>query len=86
MRPETLMEYVRKLPAVPFRIVMNSGRTYDVRHRDLIGVARDHFLVFSRSADSDIYDRYDVVSLLLVERLEIIEPQPAPADRKSEQA
>jgi hypothetical protein len=73
MRPETLMNHVRGLPGQPFRIVLNSGRSYDILHREIITVGRDVFLYFYCTAGAEYFDRWDTVSLLLIERIEQID-------------
>ena len=73
MRPETLAGYVRAVPFRPFRLVMNSGKVYEVRHPELIRIGRDFVLYFYASAPDDPIDRWDTLSLLLVERVEQLE-------------
>lgn len=70
MRPETLQSYLRAVPFVPFRLVMNSGRAWDVRHPEMIRVGRDVFLYYHAEAPEAPFDRFDTVSLVLVERIE----------------
>jgi hypothetical protein len=41
MRPESIQTYLRAQPFRPFRIVMNSGKTYEVRHPEAASVGRD---------------------------------------------
>ena len=43
MRPDTLLSYARAVPIRPFRLTMNSGRAFDVRHPEMIRVGRDAF-------------------------------------------
>ena len=38
VRPEDLHEYLRQRPFRPFRITLTDGRTFDVRHHELIMV------------------------------------------------
>lgn len=65
---QELLVYVRTEPFRPFRIRMNSGRTFDIRHPEMIKIGRDSFIIFSFvSEDQGIYDRWDTVSLVLIE-------------------
>ena len=50
MRPDTLMSYLKTQPFRPFRMVLNSGKTYDVRHPELVKVGRDFVVVFRATA------------------------------------
>ncbi|MFO0929227.1 MAG: hypothetical protein U0736_19755 [Gemmataceae bacterium] len=49
MSPETLREMLRQQPFVPFRIHTTDGRTFDVRHPEMV-------LVMSRTVVVGIYD------------------------------
>jgi hypothetical protein len=70
MRPETLLAYVRAAPFRPFRIVLNSGRAYDVRHQDLLQVGRDCFVLFYAAEQGGPFDRWETASLLLIDHIE----------------
>jgi len=72
------MSHVRALPAVPFRIVLNSGRTYEILHREIISVGRDVFLYFYCTPGAEYFDRWDTVSLLLIKRIEQIDKPSRP--------
>jgi hypothetical protein len=77
MRPETLLDYVRAVPFRPFRIVLNSGRSYDVWYPQMLRVTRDHFVLFHAETPDAPHDRFDTVGLLLVERVEHLEVKAA---------
>jgi len=77
VRPETLLGYVRATPFKPFRIVLNSGRSYEVRHPELIRVGRDCFIVFYAKTPDGPFDGWDTASLLLVEHVELLEAPAA---------
>jgi hypothetical protein len=74
MRPDDLLFWVRAVPFRPFRIFLNSGRTYDIRHPEMLRVGRTtmHIYSFSRPPE-DPFERAEMVSLLLVERVEPLE-------------
>jgi hypothetical protein len=38
---------------IPFRIVLDSGKTYDVQHPDFIEVGRDVFIYYHRPSKAD---------------------------------
>jgi hypothetical protein len=73
VRPDTLLSYVRAAPFRPFRLVMNSGRAFDIRHPETIRVGRDVFHYYHAETPDAPFDRWDTVSLLLIERVETIE-------------
>ena len=75
MRPDTLMSYLKTQPFRPFRMVLNSGKTYDVRHPQLVKVGRDFVVVFRATAPEAPVDSFDTVSLLLIEHVEHMETQ-----------
>lgn len=69
--PRELVTHLKKAPFVPFRIVLNSGPTLDVRHPEMVRVGRSTFTIYQPDPqDSELYDSYSTVSLLLVERIE----------------
>jgi hypothetical protein len=68
MQPSTLQTYVRAQPFRPFRIVMNSGAAYDIRHPEMIHVGRDFFNYYTSSGTDQFPDSWETVSLLLVEK------------------
>ncbi len=77
MPAQEILNYLRAQPFRPFRIRMTSGRTFDIRHPEMVRVGRGTILVFSFvSDDPEIYDRWDNVSLMLVEQLSHLDAQP----------
>lgn len=78
MTPQELLNYVRAQPFRPFRIRMNSGRTFDIRHPEMVRVGKRDLLIFTFVSDSpDVYDRWENVSLLLIESLAPLEASVA---------
>jgi hypothetical protein len=78
MAPQDLESELRKQPFQPFRIVTTLGKTYDITERDLpmILVGKRTVIIGLRVADTDPnFDRYEVVSLVHIVRLEPI-PRP----------
>jgi len=74
MRPDDVLLWLRAAPFQPFRIVLNSGRTYTVRHPEMLRVGRTsvHFFWFA-GEPVDPYERVEMFSLLLIERIEPVE-------------
>jgi hypothetical protein len=74
MRPENLQTWVRANPFVPFRIKLASGRTFEIRHPEMMKVGRSIAHVYSSvSADSEFFERTEMISLLLIESVEPLE-------------
>jgi len=82
MNPQDLDAELKKEPFEPFRIVTTTGKTYDVTQRDrpLIWIGKRTVLIGFRVPESDPYfDRYEVVSLFHIVRLEPIAESQAKA-------
>ena len=74
MTPQTVLGYVRAEPFRPFRIHMASGKTFDVRHPEMVGVGRTDLLDFSFASDQpDVFDEWQRVSLMLIESISHLE-------------
>jgi hypothetical protein len=79
MRPEDLVEWRTAVPFRPFRICLNSGRTYDIRHPEMLRVGRTtmhiySFRVFQGNGEpKEPHEHMEMVGLLLIERIEPIE-------------
>lgn len=71
--PQELDSELRKKPFQPFRIVTTDGKTYDITERDIpmLWVGGHVVLIGFRVAETDPhFDRYEVVSLAHIVRLE----------------
>ena len=66
MRPEDIRQFLRQEPFRPFRLTLTDGRTYDIRHPELVAIGRSSlFIGFPRQDDPEpVYDDYLIVSLL----------------------
>jgi hypothetical protein len=74
MAPQDLDSELHKEPFLPFRIVTTTGKIYDVTEQDvpmiLVG-KRTVIIGFRGVPETDLhFDRYEVVSLLHIVRLE----------------
>ncbi|HBI46131.1 MAG TPA: hypothetical protein DDY78_25255 [Planctomycetales bacterium] len=68
MPPSELLNYLRAAPFRPFQIRMAGERTYDIRHPEMIRVGKNSLIVFTFVTDEpDVYDRWETVSLMLIE-------------------
>ena len=78
MGPQDLASELNKTPFQPFRIVTTTGKSYDVTEKDrpLLLVGKRSVIIGLRVPESDpFFDRYEVVSLTHIVRLE---PIPVP--------
>ena len=74
MSPQEVLNYLQAQPFRPFRIRMNSGRTFDIRHPEMVRVGRRDLLIFTFVSESPgVYDRWENVALLLIESLSPLE-------------
>jgi hypothetical protein len=74
MTKQTIQGYVKAEPFRPFRLHLVSGRTFDIRHPELIKVLQSTLLVFKAASDSqDLTDEWETVSLMLIESIAHLE-------------
>jgi len=73
MQAEDVLFWTTAAPFHPFRILMNSGRTYDVRHPELVRVLRGSLLYFTPSRQEGIFDRAEMIGLNLIDKIEPID-------------
>ncbi len=78
MRPDDLLTWTRSSPFVPFRIRLNSGRTFEIRHPEMIRVGRSSVNVYTFAGEpTDPYERMEMLALVLIESIEPMEvPHP----------
>ncbi len=82
MRPEDIHFWLKAEPFRPFRIIMNGGRAYEVRHPELVRVMRTSLIFFTPTEQEDVYDRAQMIGLVLIDKIEPIgqpkgKPKPA---------
>lgn len=69
MRPEDLLDLVRRQPFAPLRIHITGGKTYNVQHPDQIIVLRSR-AVLAVGGEDGVGDRLEHVALVHVVRVE----------------
>jgi len=78
MRADDVLEWVRAAPFVPFRIRLNSGRAYDIRHPEMVRVGRTTAYIFSYFGNPpDLVEKMEMVGLVLIEAIEPLERAPS---------
>lgn len=74
MNSQDILGYVKAQPFRPFRIHVASGRDFEVRHSEMVRVGRSSLVVFTYlSDDPDVYDKWETVSLVLIESISHLE-------------
>lgn len=78
MTTQAILSYLRASPFRPFSIRMASGRTFDIRHPEMVRVGLRDNIVFKFVSDSaDVYDDWDTVGLSLLETISHLEASGA---------
>jgi hypothetical protein len=77
--PATLQTYLRAEPFRPFRVIMNSGKTYDIRHPELVRLGKDFFNYYYATPPDAPAERWETVSLLVVQNIQHLEEPAKPA-------
>jgi len=79
MTQEELRAAVHKQPFEPFRVVLTTGTTYDIRRPDLIMVGqRSAIIGMTNNPEATAYDRTIKVDLLHIVAIEEL-PVPPPS-------
>jgi hypothetical protein len=76
MSAKDIRDLLRAKPFEPFRIVVSDGTIYEIRHPELVvpGLATA-FIGYPDPNEPGIYERFDIVSMRHIIRLE---PAPQP--------
>jgi hypothetical protein len=70
MTLQTYRELLTKRPFQPFRLVMSSGKTYEVRHPEMAMLTRTDLLVGVGETDEGVPADFRICSLLHVATIE----------------
>lgn len=71
---QAVLGYVKAQPFRPFRLHMASGKTFDIRHPEMIKVLKSYILIFKATSDTlEIPDEAESVSLMLTESVSLLE-------------
>jgi hypothetical protein len=72
--PHDVLAYLKAQPFRPFRIHVVSGKTYDIRHPEVIRVTATTLVIFTYlSEDPEVFDRWETASLTLVETISYLD-------------
>ena len=74
MTPQTVLGYVKAEPFRPFRLHVASGKTFDIRHPEMIKVLKSYVLIFKAADDAlELPDEWESVSLTLTDSISHLE-------------
>jgi len=75
MVPKEIISVVFAEPFRPFRLHMASGKTYDIRHPEVVQLGRNHLTLFTPFLDDETEgdQLWKKISLMLVESVEPID-------------
>jgi hypothetical protein len=74
MTVQTYRDLLAQRPFRPFRLVMSSGHTYDVRHPEMAMLTRTDLLVGVGETDEGVPAEFRICSLLNVSSIERLSP------------
>lgn len=73
MTPKEVVNIVLAEPFRPFRINMASGKTYEIRHPEIVQVGKSNLTIFTPMLDDDeqeVNQLWKKISLMLIESIE----------------
>ncbi len=77
MTVQTFRELLTQRPFRPFRLVMSSGKTYEIRHPEMAMLTRTDILVGIDETDEGVPANFRICSLLHVTAVEPLIPATA---------
>jgi hypothetical protein len=79
MFSKDLADLIRRRPFKPFRITLTDGRSYEIRHPEIVMLGKTTVIVGFPAADEEepVFDRFKIVDLL-----HIMEAEPIDAEAK----
>lgn len=70
----TLLDYFNAEPFRPFRIHMASGKTFDIRHPEMIRVTKLSAVIFTYlGGETQVPDYWETASLMLMETISYLD-------------
>ena len=73
--PEEILTFLHAVPFRPFCIHMASGMMFEIRHPEMVRVGLQSLMFFTFVTDRpELYDRWETISLTLMERISLSEP------------
>ncbi len=81
MSPDGIRKLLRQQPFKPFRLVMSSGKEYEIRHPEMAMLLQNDILVGVDITDNGMPAEFDICPLLQVASIEpfnLQDSNPAP--------
>ncbi len=80
MTAKRIVNYMTAEPFRPFRINMASGKSYDIRHPEMIQIGRTTATVFTWLSENEeeAKEREQELSIILIESVEPLHPAAKP--------
>ena len=72
MSPQGIRQLLKEQPFRPFRLVMSSGKSYEVRHPEMVWLLKNDILVGTAVEDDDLPVEFDICPLLHVATIETV--------------
>lgn len=84
MTARRIVNYISAEPFRPFRINMASGKTYDIRHPEMVFAGRTTIRVFSSISDDDeTAESEQELSVILIESVELLDAANAQSQNQN---
>ena len=77
MTLQTFRELMQQRPFKPFRLVMSSGQSYEVRHPEMAMLTRTSLLVGTGDTEEGVPAEFKICSLLHVTSIEPLTTAPS---------
>lgn len=74
MTVQTFRDLLADRPFKPFRIVMSSGKTYEVRHPEMAWLTKTNLLIGIGDQDDEVPAEFKMCSLLHITAVEPLTP------------
>lgn len=81
MTVQTFRDLLAERPFKPFRVVLSSGKSYEVRHPEMALLTRSDLLVGVNETDDGIPASFRICSLL---HITVVEPLPDAANPRQD--
>lgn len=77
MTVQSFRELLARRPFQPVKLILSSGQSYEIRHREMALLTRTSILIGTDLAEDGVPAQFKIVSLLHVTAIEPVTPQAA---------
>jgi len=82
MRPNDIIAHTRKRPFQPVRVYISDGKTYDIRHPEMMMVGRTEVVIGLATRGKDLFERLAYCDPDHITRIEPINGTGRPRRKK----